>query len=67
MEDLPTYYSNSNHFIIGILLDFFFKPSFFTENTRLIWYVLAYLPVALPAFEQAWGAIKQKDFFTSSH
>lgn len=50
-------------FIIGILLDFFFKPSFFTENTRLIWYVLAYLPVALPAFEQAWGAIKQKDFF----
>lgn len=23
-------------FIIGILLDFFFKPSFFTENTRLI-------------------------------
>lgn len=50
-------------FIIGILLDFFFKPSFFTENTRLIWYVLAYLPVALPAFEQACGAIKQKDFF----
>lgn len=50
-------------FIVGILLDFIFKPAFFTENSRLIWYVLAYLPVALPAFKQAWGAIKQKDFF----
>ena len=50
-------------FIVGILLDFIFKPSFFTENSRLVWYVLAYLPVALPAFKQAWGAIKQKNFF----
>lgn len=44
-------------FVIGILLDFIFKPPFFTENTRLVWYVLAYLPVALPAFKQGWDAI----------
>ncbi len=50
-------------FIGGILLDFIVRPLFFTDNMRLFWYIVAYLPVALPAFKYAWSAIKQKDFF----
>lgn len=49
-------------FLVGILLDFI-KPAFFTGNIRLIWYIAAYLPVALPAFKYAVTAMAQKDFF----
>lgn len=50
-------------FIGGVLLDFILKPLFFTGNIRLFWYIIAYLPVALPAFKHAGNAILQKDFF----
>lgn len=50
-------------FVIGILLDSLFKPAFFTGTTRLVWYIAAYLPVALPAFRHAGNAIAQKNFF----
>lgn len=50
-------------FILGILLDSLFKPAFFTGNTRLVWYIAAYLPVALPAFRHAGSAMAQKNFF----
>lgn len=49
-------------FLVGILLDFI-KTAFFTGNIRLIWYIAAYLPVALPAFKYALTAMAQKDFF----
>ncbi len=50
-------------FIAGILLDFIINPPFFTGNIRLFWYIIAYLPVALPAIKHAGNAIIQKDFF----
>ncbi len=50
-------------FLAGILLDFFLKPAFFTGTTRLVWYIAAYLPVALPAFKHAGSAMAKKDFF----
>lgn len=50
-------------FVIGILLDSLFKPAFFTGTTRLVWYIAAYLPVALPAFRHAGSAMAQKNFF----
>lgn len=50
-------------FLVGILLDFLLKPVFFTGATRLVWYIAAYLPVALPAFKHAGSAMAKKDFF----
>lgn len=50
-------------FMSGLLLDFLLKPTFFAGNIRLIWYIVAYLPVALPAFRNAATAIARKDFF----
>lgn len=50
-------------FLVGILLDFLLKPVFFTGTTRLVWYIAAYLPVALPAFKHAGSAMAKKDFF----
>ena len=50
-------------FILGIILDFILKPEFFTGNIRLLWYIIAYLPVALPAFKHAGNAMGEKDFF----
>ena len=49
-------------FLGGVFLDYI-KPDFFSGNIRLIWYIIAYLPVALPAFKYALTAIAQKDFF----
>lgn len=50
-------------FLVGIFLDFLLKPVFFTGATRLVWYIAAYLPVALPAFKHAGSAMAKKDFF----
>ena len=50
-------------FLVGIFLDFLLKPAFFTGTTRLVWYIAAYLPVALPAFKHAGSAMAKKDFF----
>ena len=32
----------------GLVLDFFVKPGWFSNTIRLIWYVVAYIPVGLP-------------------
>ncbi|MEO5602020.1 MAG: heavy metal translocating P-type ATPase [Cyclobacteriaceae bacterium] len=32
----------------GLIMDFFIRPQWFLETTRLIWYSVAYLPVGLP-------------------
>ncbi|WP_053826330.1 heavy metal translocating P-type ATPase [Lascolabacillus massiliensis] len=49
-------------FLFGIVLDYF-KTDFFKGNMRLLWYIVAYLPVALPSFKNAGTALAQKDFF----
>jgi len=41
--------------LIGIALDNYFKPSFFTSYVRLAWYAIAYLPV---------GSFKSHDWQT---
>lgn len=50
-------------FIGGLLFDHAIKQSFFRGYVRLLWYILAYLPVALPSIKYAVAAISQKDFF----
>lgn len=50
--------------IIGIALDSYFKPHFFTEYVRLIWYIIAYLPVGLPVMKEAVESIRKGSFFS---
>ena len=40
------------------------KPGFFTPTVRLIWYILAYLPVGLPVLKDALKAMGKAEFFT---
>ena len=40
------------------------KPDFFSGNIRLIWYILAYLPVGLPVLKDALQAMGKAEFFT---
>jgi len=50
--------------LIGIALDNYFKPSFFTNYVRLAWYAIAYVPVRLPVIKEGWEASLKKEFFT---
>lgn len=49
--------------MLGLIFDYSGKIELFSENIRLIWYIIAYLPVAFPVTREALGTIKNKDFF----
>lgn len=51
--------------MMGIAMDYFDRPTFFqNENFRIIWYVIAYLPVAFPVIKEAIETISKGEFFT---
>ncbi|WP_019991113.1 heavy metal translocating P-type ATPase [Rudanella lutea] len=47
----------------GIGLDQY-APGWFGDPWRLIWYVVAYLPVGWPVLRRAWSSIRRGDVFT---
>lgn len=49
--------------LAGLIMDNFFEQVF-NSSFRLIWYILAYLPVAYPVFKEALETIRQKELFT---
>jgi len=49
--------------LVGIALDYF-KISFFEQPIRLIWYLLAYIPVAYPVLKEAFFTITKGEIFT---
>jgi len=48
----------------GIVLDNFIKPNFFEGYARLIWYIVAYVPVGLPVMKDAVKSISKGAFFS---
>ena len=34
--------------VVGLIMDYFLKPHWFSETVRLIWYAIAYVPVGFP-------------------
>lgn len=48
----------------GLLSDYFFKPVFFTEWVRAIWYIAAYIPVGLPVLGKAFKLMGKGEIFT---
>jgi len=47
----------------GLFFDFILKAALFSGPVRLIWYVVAYVPVGFPVIKEAFSAITRKDFF----
>ncbi|MBS0424083.1 MAG: cadmium-translocating P-type ATPase [Proteobacteria bacterium] len=50
--------------IAGIVTDTYIKPIFFKEWIRLIWYIVAYLPVGLPVAAKGIKLLIKGDVFT---
>ncbi|RZK46638.1 MAG: heavy metal translocating P-type ATPase, partial [Pedobacter sp.] len=49
--------------LLGIAFDYF-KLSFFENPVRVIWYLLAYIPVAYPVLKEAFTTIAKGEIFT---
>lgn len=50
--------------VTGLALEYLVKAAFFEGWVKLIWYVLAYIPVGLPVLKGAWTSLKRGDVFT---
>jgi Zn2+/Cd2+-exporting ATPase len=50
--------------VSGIVLDNFIKPEFFKSYVRLIWYIVAYIPVGIPVIKDAVTSIANGSFFS---
>ncbi|MBT8233805.1 MAG: heavy metal translocating P-type ATPase, partial [Bacteroidia bacterium] len=47
----------------GILMDYF-NIGFFKDSLRLLWYIIAYIPVGLPVVKEAFEALRKGEVFT---
>ncbi len=50
--------------LTAIAFDYYFNPIWFTDWIRIIWYVLAYIPVGLPVVKEAFESIKVGEIFS---
>lgn len=50
--------------LIGITLDNYIKTNWFTGWVRLVWYLIAYIPVGLPVLKEAYESITKGDVFS---
>ena len=48
----------------GLVFDNFIKPTFFQGYVRLIWYIVAYIPVGIPVMKDAITSISKGAFFS---
>ena len=50
--------------LLALVMDHLIKPLFFTSYIRLIWYLLAYIPVGWPVIRDMWAAIRKREYFS---
>ncbi len=48
----------------GLVFDYFIKPDFFKDYVRLVWYIVAYIPVGVPVMKDAVKSISKGAFFS---
>lgn len=48
----------------GLVFDYFIKPDFFKDYVRLVWYIVAYIPVGIPVMKDAVKSISKGAFFS---
>ena len=46
----------------GLVFDYFIKPDFFKDYVRLVWYIVAYIPVGVPVMKDAVKSISKGAF-----
>ena len=49
---------------VGLVLDFFVKPGWFSNTLRVIWYAVAYIPVGLPVVARGTRLALRGEVFT---
>lgn len=49
--------------LVGLITDHLFKSDLFNDNVRLLWYIVAYIPVGYPVVKEALVGFKRTDFF----
>lgn len=49
--------------LVGLITDHLFKSDLFNGYVRLLWYVVAYIPVGYPVVKEALAGFKRTDFF----
>lgn len=67
LSDLKDYVPAIVSFILllsAIIIDNFIEQNWFNDYTRLVWYVVSYLPVGIPVILDAGKAMLKKDFFS---
>ncbi|MFW2135427.1 heavy metal translocating P-type ATPase [Chryseobacterium sp. TY4] len=50
--------------LVGLGLDFLVKPDWFSGYVRLVFYLIAYIPVGFPVIKEAIESIRYGDFFS---
>lgn len=50
--------------LLGIAFDNYIKPAWFTGWVRLVWYLVAYIPVGFPVLKDAYKSIIKGDVFS---
>ncbi|MDR2918401.1 MAG: cadmium-translocating P-type ATPase [Tannerella sp.] len=49
--------------MVGLITDHFFRSDLFNGYVRLLWYIVAYIPVGYPVVKEALTGFKRSDFF----
>lgn len=49
---------------VGLITDHYMHPAFFNGTLRIVWYIVAYLPVGLPVLKKGAIAISRGNIFT---
>jgi len=50
--------------LIAIAFDYYVKPDWFTGWVRIVWYVVAYIPVGFPVMKEAFESIRKGEIFS---
>ncbi|KIA88486.1 heavy metal translocating P-type ATPase [Kaistella jeonii] len=50
--------------LLGIVFDYWLEPKWFSGWIRLVWYLIAYIPVGIPVLKEAFQSIIQGDVFS---
>lgn len=64
LKDLWPSLTSFTFLVFGLLADHVFKLEFFKGNIRFIWYLMAYLPVAVPVIKESYQGLLSRSFFT---
>lgn len=64
LKDLWPSLTSFTFLVLGLLADHVFKLEFFKESIRFVWYMMAYLPVAVPVIKESYQGLLSRSFFT---